>query len=327
MGKKSGPSAPDPYKVSDAETKSNKETAAYNASLNRINQSGPFGNITYSISGTDPNTGAPMYSQNTELSDSLQQLLDRQNQNQLGIQDFITGTLGNLPTDPFDPNIDVGDIRQRSFDSQMATLQPKFDQGWKNLETTMSDRGIPIGAEIWKDENNRFDTARDTSILAASRQADQDANNEYQRQFGNELTKYNIPMQQFSAMMGNSQGVQNPSFSPFAQSSSGQTDVSGNIWNAYNAENQQAQQRNSQFANGALGIGQLALAAFSDVRLKRDIKRIGAMPSGLPVYSYRYIFSDAPQIGVMAQEAIEMFPAAVSTHPSGFLQVRYDLIS
>jgi hypothetical protein len=65
----------------------------------------------------------------------------------------------------------------------------------------------------------------------------------------------------------------------------------------------------------------------SDIRLKRDIARLGALPSGLPVYQFRYLWSDSPMIGVMAQEALEMFPDAVSMHDSGFLMVDYSKVA
>lgn len=326
MGKKSTPKSPDPFQVSAAQTESNKATAEYNAALNRINQSSPFGSISYTQTGTDQNSGAPIYSQQTSLSPELQNLFNSQIGAQQGISSAITGALGNLPSGPFDPNIDVGDIRQRSFDSQMAMLQPKFDQGWKNLETTMSDRGIPIGAEIWRDENNRFDTAREGAQLAAARTADLDASNEYQRQYGNALTEYNLPLQQLQGLLGTSSPVQNPTFSPFSQSSSGQTDVAGNVWNAYNADVNAANQRNAQTGSAIAGAGQLALALLSDRRLKRDIKRIGTLPSGLPWYEFRYVFSDDLHEGVMAQEALLVSPAAVSVHPSGFYQVHYGML-
>jgi hypothetical protein len=326
LGKKSGPKAPDPYKVSAAQTQSNKETAEYNAALNRINQTSPYGSINYTQNGTDPNTGAPIYSQSTTLSPELQGLFDSQIGSQRGISDAISGAIGRLPTGAFDASgINTDDIRKRSFDSQMAMLQPKFDEGWRNLEGTMSDRGLPIGSEIWNNELTRFDTARDSAQLGASRQADQDASNEFQRQYGNKMAEYNLPLQQLSGLMGNSSSVQNPTFSPFAQSSSGQTDVAGNIWNAYNAESQQAQQKSGQGANAALALGQMAMM-LSDIRLKRDIKRIGAMPSGLPIYEFTYVWGGSPQIGVMAQEALHYAPHAVSMHDSGFLQVHYGML-
>jgi hypothetical protein len=81
---------------------------------------------------------------------------------------------------------------------------------------------------------------------------------------------------------------------------------------------------------GAAGAGiasALPAAFLSDARLKRDIVRIGALPSGLPVYRYRYIWDDAEQVGVMAQEAMALFPEAVIQTASGFLAVDYSRIA
>jgi hypothetical protein len=77
----------------------------------------------------------------------------------------------------------------------------------------------------------------------------------------------------------------------------------------------------------ALNLAGTAAKVFaaSDIRVKRDIERIGEMPSGLPVYSFRYLWSDEPQVGVMAQEAMQMFPDAVAEF-SGILHVDYNAI-
>jgi len=84
--------------------------------------------------------------------------------------------------------------------------------------------------------------------------------------------------------------------------------------------------------NNLLKIGEVggkiaAAAMASDRRVKRDIIRIGSMPSGLPVYSFKYIWGDEPHIGVMAQEAAELFPDAVLRHEAGFLMVDYSRIA
>lgn len=326
MGK-NAPKEPDPYAVSAAQTQSNKDTAAYNAALNRIDQTSPFGSINYSQSGVDPTTGAPIYSQQTTLSPQLQSLLDSQIGTQQGISSAIGGALGNLPTGSFDPSgIDVGNIAQTSYDARTKLLQPDFDRRAKQLEVRLSERGLPVGSEAYGDEMNRYDEAMTGTLNQAAREADLDARNEYQRMFGNALTEYNLPYQTLSALMGNSSGVQNPSFSPFSTATSSPTDVSGNVWNAYNAENQAYQQNQGNLMSGLLGAGKLGVALLSDIRLKRDIKRIGAMPSGLPVYSYKYLWSDEPQIGVMAQEVLAYKPEAVVMDVTGYLKVRYDLL-
>jgi uncharacterized caspase-like protein len=51
--------------------------------------------------------------------------------------------------------------------------------------------------------------------------------------------------------------------------------------------------------------------AWSDRRLKRDIRRVGASPSGLPVYTFRYLWSSAIYRGVMAQDLLKLRPGAV----------------
>lgn len=101
-----------------------------------------------------------------------------------------------------------------------------------------------------------------------------------------------------------------------------------------NFGNAMAQNRNTGINNllniagtATKAIGTAASAgAFSDVRLKRDIQRIGHLPSGLPVYDFRYAWSDEPYRGVMAHEAAEIFPEAVSVHDSGYLMVDYSRI-
>lgn len=328
MGKKSAPKTPDPAAVSAAQTESNKETAGFNAALNRIDQTSPFGSITYNQNGTDPTTGAPLYSQQTTLSSELQGLLNSQIGSQQGISDAITGAIGRLPSSNFSPNIDVGDIRQKSFDSQMALLNPQFDKSMTSLQGTLSDRGIPIGSEIWNDQLGEFNRAKDTSLLAASRQADLDASNEFQRQYGNQMTEYQLPYSTLGTLMGVSSPVQNPSFSPYAQSSSANTDVAGNMWKAYDAELQNYQNNQGNLMGGLLGLGKLGISAysaglFSDRRVKQDIAPVGKLDNGLTVYKFRYKGHPAVHIGLMAQEVQEVHPEAVGS-VGGILTVDYD---
>lgn len=85
-------------------------------------------------------------------------------------------------------------------------------------------------------------------------------------------------------------------------------------------------QAQSTGVNNLLSLGGLAIkagTAFSDVRLKRDIEHIGALPYGLPVYRFRYLDSDQEHIGVMAQEALHYKPEAVAMMDNGYLGVNY----
>lgn len=64
-----------------------------------------------------------------------------------------------------------------------------------------------------------------------------------------------------------------------------------------------------------------AIFASSDRRLKRDIKRIGTTRGGHALYRFRYLWSDEPCIGVMADEVAHV-PGAV-LNVGGFDMVDY----
>jgi hypothetical protein len=61
----------------------------------------------------------------------------------------------------------------------------------------------------------------------------------------------------------------------------------------------------------------------SDIRLKTDVVKIGERADGLGIFSFRYLWSPAVWIGVMAQEVAKLKPFAVSRLPSGYLTVNY----
>jgi hypothetical protein len=67
----------------------------------------------------------------------------------------------------------------------------------------------------------------------------------------------------------------------------------------------------------------MGIYKFSDRRLKDDIKRVGTLDNGLPVYVFRYKGDDGPTLGLMADEVEAVNPEAVVTHRSGFKMVHY----
>lgn len=91
-----------------------------------------------------------------------------------------------------------------------------------------------------------------------------------------------------------------------------------------------AQNANAQIGQTALGAGIGALAGgagllgssvgagggallglLSDKRLKEDLRVVGALDSGIPVYTFRYVGEDVTRIGVMAQDVEQVMPVAV----------------
>ena len=93
----------------------------------------------------------------------------------------------------------------------------------------------------------------------------------------------------------------------------------------------------AQFNNtqgNAQAVGNFASAVggvigVSDRRLKTNIQQVGALPSGLNVYTWDWtkegqrIAGNAQRIGVIAQEVQDVMPSAVTEHESGYLMVNY----
>ena len=79
------------------------------------------------------------------------------------------------------------------------------------------------------------------------------------------------------------------------------------------------------FGGGPAAAGGSGAAAFSDQRLKKNVKCIGTRKDGLGVYEFDYIWGGARQIGLMAQEVQAVYPDAVS-EIDGFLAVDYSKV-
>lgn len=78
-----------------------------------------------------------------------------------------------------------------------------------------------------------------------------------------------------------------------------------------------------------LGGAGTAYQAFSDIRLKANIRQVGALDSGLGIYVWEWteeakgLVGGQRPLGVLAQEAIEIIPDAVTIDESGYLIVDY----
>lgn len=89
------------------------------------------------------------------------------------------------------------------------------------------------------------------------------------------------------------------------------------------------QKAQGQFQSGLLNLGGQLLPSigslFSDRRLKRNIRKLGSRPDGLNVYEFDYVWGGGKNIGLMAQEVINVYPHAVSM-VDGYFAVNYDQV-
>lgn len=95
--------------------------------------------------------------------------------------------------------------------------------------------------------------------------------------------------------------------------------------NAAAAKNAQSAQ-NTQTAASLIGSIASMAAAFSDKRVKEDVKKVGKTDEGLPIYTYKYKGSPKTQMGVMAQDVKKKKPSALGPVLGGMMTVDYSKI-
>jgi hypothetical protein len=71
------------------------------------------------------------------------------------------------------------------------------------------------------------------------------------------------------------------------------------------------------------GLSVIHTGTYSDIRLKKNISRIGKLLNGLNLYRYRYLWSETFYVGVMAQEVEKIIPDAVVYDGNGYMKVNY----
>lgn len=330
MGKPAAPSAPDPYQTAGAQTGANQQNAAYLAALNRMNTYGPTGSQTYKNEGTDPTTGAPIYSSSTTLSPEQQALYNSNTSNQLNQSGFAGNALDRARESYKPINTDWGSQQQKSQDALYGRntmyLDPQYAREEKAQDAKLAAQGITPGSEAYKNahdqfsegKNQAYEAARDNSITGATQQTGQNIQQS--------IALQNQPLNYYNSLMSGSQGSV-PQFSQASPINTNPADVSGAINNSYNGNlnsyNAQVGQQNQTTSSiGSL----LAMYLMSDERLKDDHGVIGETYDGVPIHMYNYKGSPTPHIGVMAQELEQVHPEAVATHPSGYKMVRYDRV-
>jgi len=237
------PAGPDPSKL-----------IGQQAQVNRINQTTPFGSLTFS--------GPNRSDLSQTLSPQFQALLDAQSG--FGTQAAQAGQqfLGATQFNPAVPQ-DVTQIGQSMFDLGASRAMPFFNQQEAQLVSQLENSGNPaVGASLAPGavtERDLFNRSRNTflsdlalnSITQATGQRGQLLNQDIAANQGNA---------QVAAMLGNASPVQAPGLNSFF--APGQVDVTGPYQMQLNQANQRAQMQQQQRSSFMGGLFDLGMAGF-----------------------------------------------------------------
>lgn len=358
MGKSAGrpPPAPDPVALANAQADANTRTAQEQQRLNMISTSGPSGTVRYVADPTAPGG----YRQETTLSAGEQQAYDQG----LNVYNRALGTAGDqigrvndalsrglntegLPElQGYDSNnFDRQRFEDAVYQSQVRRLDPQWQRAESSQDARLAAQGLGANSEATRNLRQDFARDRNDAYANAANLAIQAGGDEQSRAIQQQLAgstfnnqartqglqerayQQNIPLQQLQALLGTG-SVSMPQGIQYSPTAIGQTDVLGANALSLNQQNQNYQARMQQRQAGLQGLFQLgsaAMTAFSDVRLKENIERVGEYgPIG--VYEFNYLWSPERVRGLMAQEVLEHIPHAVTAHESGYLMVNYGMV-
>jgi hypothetical protein len=307
---KSPPPPPDPYQVAGAQTQQNEQSAEYNARINRMDQSNPYGSTNYQITGYDPQTGAPIYRQDTSLSSGLQGVFDQQ-----------VGNLQDTYSQPFSYNTDEARNNAESalYNRNTQYLDPQFERGENSLRTRMANQGVVEGSEAYGNAMQDFNRSKEQAYSGARNDAIAFGGDESSRALGQALQMRNQPMNEFSQFSG----TVNPPNPGVPLVGTNPADIQGAMQNQYQGNldiyNAKQSQRNA-LLQGAMGVGSAFL--LSDERTKEEIEPLGELNDGTNIYAFQYKGAPDKHIGVMAQEVEKRDPRAVKEF-GGLKHVNY----
>lgn len=220
MGKKTA-STPDPYATAAAQTQSNNQTAAANATLNRVDQYTPYGSSVYKVTGQE--NGVPTYRQDINLTPQAQSELDNELKqdselSNLGFNlgDQAKASLGSgvdtsgLPglkggasagslTNNLDfsgapqlygaDNFNAANMRTQAAEYAQAAsrLDPQFANSQNDLDAKLANQGVVAGSEAYGRAQDQEARNRNDAYNQAIYSAIGAGNTEQQNLFGNSL--------------------------------------------------------------------------------------------------------------------------------------------
>jgi len=301
FGGGSPPPAPDFTGAAEATAAGNLAGAEAATSANRASQYNPFGSSVWQ-QGPDG-----QWSQNVSFSPGQQQLFDI-------TQAGKASMLGQAAPE-------FGANRERVMEAMMGRVGTDIGRARESKRSQLVAQGIPVGSEAYNREMEQLDRRETDARQQAEISATQQAGTEYGAELagrGQQLGALGMfsPQSPSFNQFYNQQAIPGADYMGAAQQQ-GQWDMSG-----YNA--QQAQK--NAMMQGLFSLGAAAIPMLSDQRLKKNIIKIGESAIGLPIYLFKYLWSEDWSVGHMAQEVLEVRPEAVITMPNGYYAVNYGML-
>ena len=310
-------------------------------------------------------TGSTTWDEETNsfTTDMNPTLTGIQNQGYAGVGDLL-GKMGeSYGRDAAQFGFDTGDTASRTqdiFKQQSALLQPEFAQQRSQLKNDLFGSGR-MGLMIAGDASGAgaggmvnpdaygLGRAQSQTLANLAVGSREQALGEQQQQYNMEAGMFGVNQAQeqqrsqnllagSTGMLGFGEAMADREASLMSLGLQGEQSrgaASASAAGGMAANMQKPEQKPNilgSLISGAATVG-TGMMMMSDINLKENITKIGQYASGLNIYTWTWNSKGKeladplqPTVGVMAQEAMLVFPEAVSKGTDGFLRVNYGAI-
>ena len=310
-------------------------------------------------------TGSTTWDEETNsfTTDMNPTLTGIQNQGYAGVGDLL-GKMGeSYGRDAAQFGFDTGDTASRTqdiFSQQSALLQPEFAQQRSQLKNDLFGSGR-MGLMIAGDASGAgaggmvnpdaygLGRAQSQTLANLAVGSREQALGEQQQQYNMEAGMFGVNQAQeqqrsqnllagSTGMLGFGEAMADREASLMSLGLQGEQSrgaASASAAGGMAANMQKPEQKPNilgSLISGAATVG-TGMMMMSDINLKENITKIGQYASGLNMYTWTWNSKGKeiadplqPTVGVMAQEAMLVFPEAVSKGTDGFLRVNYGAI-
>lgn len=249
----SQPTQADPFEsyraAAEAAAAANLKNAQAAVAANRVNQVTPFGNVTYTQSGTDAQ-GNPIWTATQTLPEGLQKAYEG-----------ILGNVSSQYSQQFKPELpSVGINPGEEYEAAiMRRLEPVQTRQRQSLEADLANQGIMPGSEAYNRAKEQLSKAQNDQLTSAVVGGFQTGLAANQQGYNQALTNYQLPMATLNQFRTGAQ----PSFvNPPQQATVAGPDYLGAFTAQKNydlgLQNAQAAS-NANLTGGLFGLGSAAL--------------------------------------------------------------------
>ncbi len=344
MGKPSTPPPPD-YRAAAEETSAgNVALVEAQTEANRPDQFTPWGSSTWEQDAEGN------WTQNISLNPDQQSALSSQFRVGEQRSDLAEGMFGRVGEefgqpmdwgqfDAYQKDLGTGDeARQQAIDEMYgqatSRLDPQWEQSTENQLAMLRNQGLRPGDEAFDNaverlENQKTDAynqamfssirhggAEGSRVFGMNRESAGFENTVRQAEISEEMQRRGFSLNEINAILSGQQ-IGMPGMPSFTTAGRAQgPDYTGAARDTYSG--QMDQFNADQAWRNSMMSGAGSAMMFSDIRLKRNVRRIGSY-HGHKIYSWTYIWGEHAT-GVMAHE---MPLEYLARHESGYLMVDY----